>query len=67
MDNQKFYGMTVNVVGGKTYWQIGGYESIADLVNHVKRYSKGRKHIVVYQENEQNELVFVEHLNAGTY
>ena len=67
MNDQKFYGMTVNVVGGQTYWQIGGYESVAELINHVKRYSKGPKHIVVYTENNQRELVFVEHLNAGTY
>jgi len=72
MNNQEFFGVTVNVVNGKTYWQAGatkrgGFISKAELINHVKRYSRGRKHIVVYQENEQNELVFVEHLNAGTY
>ena len=67
MNKQEFYGVTVNVLNGKTYWQTGSYRSVADLVKHVKRYSKGLKHIVVYVEGKGGELVFVEHLNAGTY
>ena len=72
MNDQEFFGVTVNVVNGKTYWQAGptkrgGFASKAELIHHVKRYSKGRKHIVVYAENNQRELIFVEHLNAGTY
>lgn len=72
MNDQEFFGVTVNVANGKTYWQAGetkrgGFTSKAELINHVKRYSKGPKHIVVYTEDNQRELVFVEHLNAGTY
>jgi hypothetical protein len=72
MSDQEFFGVTVNAVNGKTYWQAGaskrgGFISKAELINHVKRYSKGPKHIVVYTEDNQRELVFVEHLNAGTY
>ena len=67
MKKQEFYGVTVNVVNGKTYWQTASYRSVADLVKHVKRYSKGRKHIVVYTEGKGGDLVFVKHMDAGTY
>lgn len=67
MIKQEFFGVTVNVLNGRTYWQTGRFASVADLVKHVKRYSRSHKHLVVYIEDEKRELVFVEHINAGTY
>ena len=72
MDNQEFFGVTVNVVTGKTYWQAGptkrgGFATLGELVYHVRRYSKGRKHLLIYKENKKGELVFHDHLSAGTY
>ena len=34
MNNQEFFGMTVNVANGKTYWQAGGFATVAELVYH---------------------------------
>ena len=67
MSKQEFFGVTVNVVNGRTFWQTGSFASVADLVKHVKRYSRSHKHLVVYTEDKKRELVFVDHLNAGTY
>ena len=40
MNNQEFFGMTVNVANGKTYWQAGGFATVAELVHHVRRYTQ---------------------------
>ena len=67
MGKQEFFGVTINVLNDRTFWQTGGFASVAELIKHVKRYSRGRKHLVVYTEDKKGQLVFVEHLNAGTY
>ncbi len=67
MGKQEFFGVTVNVLNGRTFWQTGRFASVDELIKHVKRYSRSHKHLLVYTEDEKRELVFVEHLNAGTY
>ena len=67
MNDQEFFGMTINVVNGKTYWQAGGFATVGELVYHVRKYSKGRKHLLIYKQNKKGELVFHDHLSAGTY
>jgi len=67
MTTRDFYGMTVDPVTGKTYWQQGRYATVTDLIKHVKRYVKGSKHLVVYKMGSDNSLKFVDHMNEGTY
>lgn len=67
MNTRNIYGMTVDPVTGNTYWQLGRYATVSELVKHVKRYVKGSKHLVVYSMGDDNSLKFVEHMNEGTY
>ena len=67
MPKQEFYGMTVDVINGTTYWQRGSFATTSDLIKHVKRYSQGRKHLVIYQQNDQGKLDFVEHKDSQSY
>ena len=67
MKKENFYGMTVDVVNGRTYWQKGSFSTIAELVKHVKRYSSGFKHLVIYKMNDKDSLDFVEHKDSGSF
>jgi hypothetical protein len=65
--NTNIYGMTVDAETGKTYWQKGSYVTVGDLVKHVKRHSKTKKHLVVYSMDPGGYLRFVEHMDKDAY
>ena len=65
--SRDYYGMTVDPTKGTTYWQMGRYATISELVKHVKRYSQGMKHLVIYRMDSEGCLQFVDHMNKETY
>ena len=67
MGEQYFFGITINPINGKTYWQCGDFRSPSEVVTHVKAYTKTPKHLAIYRRKDGSDLEFVEHLNAGTY
>ena len=57
----RYYGMTVKVDTGTTYWQKGSYATVDELVDHVQRYARNTVHLVVYRTVDDGWLELVEH------